>query len=204
MPVYVADPRIEERLIAERQKLGHDRYDEVWEGVYMMAPAPNLEHQQIVAELTAILQNAVGWAELGNVYPGANVTDQTDHWESDYRVPDIVVRLRGGLAEGCGSHLRGAVDFLVEVASPGDRVREKIPFYSRLGVRELLLVDRDPWTLGLYRYTEGKLQETGRSTPNAPSVLASDVVPLSFRLVPGEKRPQIEVTRPDTGQSWMV
>lgn len=41
----VADPQISEKLIAERKALGLDRFDEVWEGVYVMPPMANNEHQ---------------------------------------------------------------------------------------------------------------------------------------------------------------
>ena len=42
-----------------------------------------------------------------------------------------------------GPALVGGPDFLVEVASPGDRSLDKLAFYEGIGVRELLMVDRD-------------------------------------------------------------
>ena len=95
-------------------------------------------------------------------------------------------------------------DFLVEVISPGDKAREKIPFYARLGVRELLLVDRNPWMLELYRHQQDQLHRIGQSSLDASDVLRSTVVPLTFRLVPGEARPQIEVKHADSGRCWQV
>ena len=38
MALMVLDPTAEKRLKAERQASGLDRYDEVWEGVYVMVP----------------------------------------------------------------------------------------------------------------------------------------------------------------------
>ena len=49
------------------------------------------------------------------------------------------------------SHICGPADFLVEIISPGDKSRDKLAFYAELGVRELLVVDRYPWSLELYR-----------------------------------------------------
>ncbi len=78
MTALVLDSWLEARLKEERRQSGADRYDDVWEGVYTMAPMPTNEHQQIVT------------------------------------------------------------DFLVEITSPDDRTREKLPFYSRIGVAELV------------------------------------------------------------------
>ena len=89
-----------------------------------------------------------------------------------------------------GTHWQGAADFLVEIISPGERTHDKIPFYGSIGVVELLIVNRDPWTLELYRQDAGQLAKVGQSTLDAPAVLESRTVGLSFRLVPGETKPQ--------------
>jgi hypothetical protein len=92
----------------------------------------------------------------------------------------------------------------VEIISEDDRSREKLSFYAAVGVRELLLIDRDPWALELYRLRDGELDGVGRSTLDRPDTLLSTVVPLSFRLVPGDAHPRIEVTRADGGQGWVI
>lgn len=204
MAILLTDPWLEERLKAERDLSGADRYDEVWEGICMMVPMPGDEHQQIVMRIAAISQEAVGWPELGEVRAGVNLSDRGDDWEHDYRVPDVAVFLRAGRAENCGTHWRGAADLLVEITSPGDRTREKIPFYDRLGVVELLLVDRQSWMLELYRREEGRLQKVGQSSADAAEVLASATVPLTFQLLLGVPRPQIRVTHVNSGRQWMV
>ena len=48
MSVVVNDENFANELIAQRQASGADRYDEVWEGVYMMSPIANNEHQALV------------------------------------------------------------------------------------------------------------------------------------------------------------
>ena len=51
MSILVIDPALSERLLAERRKSGGDRYDEVWDGVYIMSPLANDEHQEIATGL---------------------------------------------------------------------------------------------------------------------------------------------------------
>ena len=56
MAILVTDPDLEQRLRVQRAAMGADRYDEVWDGTYMMAPMPNDEHQNVVPRLSAIFQ----------------------------------------------------------------------------------------------------------------------------------------------------
>ncbi len=204
MATMLLDPILEDRLLAERRAAGADRYDEVWEGIYMMTPIPNDEHQQFVSRLVYILEDTVGIPGFGDVRPGVNLTDRQDDWTQNYRVPDVAVFMREGTAENRDTHWFGAADFLVEITSPGDRSREKIAFYESIGVVELLLIDRQPWTLELYRHEEGRLTKVGQSTVDVGDVLTSAVVPLTLQLVAGEPRPQIRVTHPQSERCWMV
>ena len=202
MAVMVLDPYVEEHILSERAGSEGNQYDEVWEGVYVMTPLPNNDHQEIVAEFTFVLGEVIRRPKLGQVFPGVNLSDCGDGWKQNYREPDVAVFLRGGKAIDCGTHWQGAADFLVEIISPGERTREKIPFYSSIGVVELLIVDRDPWTLELYRHQDGQLTKVGQSTLAAPEVLASQSVGLTFQLLPGEPRPQIHVTHSASGRQW--
>ena len=204
MALVVLDPSVEERLKAEREASGLDRYDEVWEGVYMMAPLANTEHQGLQSGLAVAIRTAVGWDDAIHVHAGANVSDRQDDWTHKYRIPDVVVVFPGGAARDCGTHWCGGPDFCAEITSPGDRSRDKLDFYAGIGVRELLLIDRDPWALELYRLSDGQLRLVGRSDLDKQEVLASAVVPTSFRLVPGAKRPAIEVAHRDGVQRWLV
>jgi Uma2 family endonuclease len=202
--VYSADPALIERLKAERQALGLDRYDEVWEGVYVMNPLPNNEHQRLDTRLTIIFGNVIDPPGLGEVFQGVNVSDRNDGWVNNYREPDVAVFLKGTRAIDRGTHWEGGPDFLVETLSPGDSAREKLPFYAQIGVREVLLIDREPWALELYRRQEGQLALAGQSTLGRPEQLSSTVLPLSFRLIPGDERPRIEVSHHDGVQRWVV
>ena len=53
MATLVTDRFVEDQIRAERARSGGDKHDEVWEGIYMMTPLSNLEHQDLVFELTA-------------------------------------------------------------------------------------------------------------------------------------------------------
>jgi Uma2 family endonuclease len=199
----ITDPVVEERLKEERRVTGADRYDEVWEGVYIMTPLPNNEHQWIAQRLATVLQEAIG-LEAGQVFAGVNLSDLEDGWEHNFRCPDVAAFLRGGQAVDLETHWRGPADFLVEIASPDDNTRGKIPFYGRLGVRELLIIDRDPWRLELLRHVSGSLELVGTSELPSTGTLASEVVPLTFRLIAGETRPAIEVVHTANSRRWTI
>jgi Uma2 family endonuclease len=204
MVMLVAEPYLEEQLRRERKESGADRFDEVWEGVYHVSPIPNIEHQLIVGRLCAIFQAVLDAGGLGTAFPGVNVSDREQGWTDNYRGPDVAVVLKGSRAKDCGTHWCGGPDLLVEVVSPEDRSREKLAFYAQIGVSELLIVDRDPWALELYHLEHGHLKLLARSTPNDPVQLQSRVVPLNFRLIPGDARPVIEVAHRDGRQTWRI
>jgi Uma2 family endonuclease len=204
MAVLVHDPEIEARLRAERAASEANQHDEVWDGVYVMAPLPNNEHQDIAAELWLVFRTVLKARGGGVACNGLNVSDREEGWQHNYREPDVAVILPGNPAQDCGTHWRGGPDFLVEILSSNDPARDKRPFYAALGVREFLIVDRDPWRLELYRLDSGRLDLVGTSAPDRPDTLASAVLPLAFRLVAGPNRPRIEIAKTDGTETWVV
>jgi len=204
MVAFVTDPLLEQELIAQRQQTGADRLDEVWEGVYVMAPLPNTEHQSIVSRLTSVFCELFEWPGLGSVMAGVNVSDRETDWKENYRVPDVVVALQDGSARDCATHWFGGPDFLVEVLSKDDQTRKKIPFYAKIGTREMLLVDRNRWCLELLRLKGDELVTVGRSELPSSETIRSEVLPLSFRLVAAEPRPQIEAVHAESGHHGLV
>jgi len=195
MAMYVVDADLERRLKAERQLTGADRLDEVWDGIYFMPPLPNNEHQFFQTQLAIVLQMALGSVDHGTAYAGVNVSDREKGWKKNYRCPDVAVILPGCKAKNCGTHWFGGPDFAVEILSPKDRSREKLPFYSSVGVRELLLMDRQPWSLELFRLQGQELISRGRSTIGRPTALISSILPVSFRLVPPGTRTSSSTAR---------
>jgi len=202
MTLIVTDPRDQARLIAERRASGADRFDEVWDGDYVMSPIADNEHQDLQGLLTSVFLQALGADRQARVQPGANISDREEGWEHNYRCPDVAVFLPNTSARDCGSHWFGGPDFAVEILSPGDRTPKKLPFYASVNVRELLVVAREPWSLELYRLRDGELASVGKIDVSTGDPLASEVLPLSFRLVAGSPRPIIDVRHRETGQTW--
>ncbi|HLQ46297.1 MAG TPA: Uma2 family endonuclease, partial [Planctomycetaceae bacterium] len=194
MATLIRDRDIERRIIARRRRrLGQDKFDEVWNGVYVMAPLANVEHQDCVSGLDYLLGSVVRMSGLGMVLPGTNVSDRRVGWTKNFRCPDVAVFLKGTTAVNCDTHWFGGPDFAVEVASSGERVKRKLNFYAKVGTRELLIVDRYPWNLSLYRLVDGELRLAGTSSVATGGWLVSNVLPLSFRLIDGIERLRIDV-----------
>ncbi|MGI8729506.1 MAG: Uma2 family endonuclease [Solirubrobacteraceae bacterium] len=121
-----------DELLEHRRRAGLDRLDEVWEGVLHMVPAPSGQHADITQQLAVILDGPARAADLVPAMGEFNVGES----ERDYRVPD------GGLHR---QRPRGVwfptVALVVEILSPGDESWEKLPFYARRGVEEIVVVD---------------------------------------------------------------
>src|SRR5262249_23658504 len=141
--VRILDVNMAFGLIQDRQTRGIDRFDEVWEGVYVVPPLANLPHQDLVTDLTGIMYQAINMEDRGKVQAGANVSDRRIGWEHNFRAPDVVVVLTNSRAVNCETHWLGGPDFLIEIQSPGDETERIMPFYSQIQVRELLIIHRD-------------------------------------------------------------
>jgi len=203
MATVILDRKLAEQLREERAAAGADRWDEVWEGTYMMAPLPNIEHQDIASSFVAVLRQVIDRSQA-IILAGTNVSDREAGWKENYRCPDVAVYLRENSAANCGTHWCGGPDFAVEIRSDDDQTLEKIPFYASVSTRELLIVNRDPWRLDLLRLTRGQLQSAGVSTTESDQPVTSDVLPFSFRLLRGETRPAIQATHLPDGKSWTI
>jgi Uma2 family endonuclease len=204
MPVLIYDPVWEQKVRAERDALFPNNRDEVWDGVLVMAPLPNTEHQDIVFGLGMAFGMTVSRAAGDRIHPGANVSDRDAGWTQNFREPDVVVYLGTNPARDAGTHWVGGPDLGVEIVSPGEDPRAKLAFYSAVGTRELMIVERNPWAVELYRLGPTGLSLVGRSEGSNPAVLTSGVLPLSFQLRDGTPRPVIVVTHTTSGQTWEV
>jgi Uma2 family endonuclease len=118
-------------LLERRRKSGLDRSDEVWAGVYHMVPAPSHAHGDVESQLHVILRALAGQR-------GLTMTGQFNLGvsEQDFRVPD------GGLHRpGAGGIWHPTAALVIEVVSPDDETRQKLPFFAAHNVDEVLLVD---------------------------------------------------------------
>ena len=204
MAILIFDRAMEKALIRKRSAAKANHHDEVWNGVYVVSPDPDNEHFDVSAELSHVVKLALGNPKGVRVHGGGNISDREEDWTKNYRCPDMCVFLPGNPARDMKTHWIGGPDFAVEILSPGDRARKKFGFYAKVGVREVLLIGRKPWMLELHRLEDGELKLVGKSSPKSPDSLASTVLPVSFRLLPGEPRPTIEVTQTEDIRQWLI
>jgi Uma2 family endonuclease len=205
MALVSLEPSELRRLIRRRRRTGGDRFDEVWDGVYVMAPLADNEHQSLGFDLAVAFKDALDLGKLVKIFPGCNVSDQPERWKRNYRCPDVAIFLPGNPAQDRKSHWYGGPDFAVEIISRFDRSRKKFGFYKSVGVRELLLVDRNPWALELYRVDNADWVLVGRADlQNSRDAIASELLGLTLQLIPGDPRPEIEIVRKETGGKWLV
>jgi Uma2 family endonuclease len=204
MATMIHDRVLEQRLRDERKACGADRFDEVWEGVYVMAPMPNNEHQFLVTRLSRVLDEIVTDGNLGQVLASVNVSDRVQAWEQNYRVPDVAVFLHDTKAENHETFWFGGPDLVIEIISRDDLSREKIAFYGAVGSRELLLVDRDPWQIELYRTAGSELRLIETSSLQDPRSLTSEVIGAEIRLQPASGRPTLYLQHSASKRQWII
>jgi Uma2 family endonuclease len=155
MPTLVRDPQPAEfeALLERRRRLGQDLFDEVWEGVLHMNPAPSGRHARIEAQLLAILQGTAAAAGL-TVVGQFNLGED----EHDYRVPD------GGLHRDFTDRVfYSTAALVIEIVSPGDESWGKLDFYATRGVEELLIVDPQEETVSWMGLEAGEYKHLKRS-----------------------------------------
>jgi Uma2 family endonuclease len=176
MKVVMLD--VPESVLAERRRKGHDRFDEVWEGVLHMVPAPSDGHQRFGGDLYLTLgpiakaKGLVATYETAIHRPGAV--------DRDYRQPDLIFSLP---SQRTKRGVVGPCELAVEILSPGDETYDKIPFYASVGVRELLVVHPETRVFELFSLKRGRLvvsRPTGGLVP-------CRALGVTFRKVKGPK-----------------
>ena len=154
MPTLVRDPQPAEfeALLKRRRRLGQDLFDEVWEGVLHMNPAPHSQHGRLEWQLAAILAPlaaTAGLRALGQFNLGE---------DGDYRVPD------GALVRpGPDAVYLPTAALVLEIVSSGDETWEKLAFYAGHGVEELLIVDPQERTVSWMGLEAGEYRHLKRS-----------------------------------------
>jgi Uma2 family endonuclease len=201
----IFDPGVVRDFVKTRQQREVDKFDEVWEGVYVVPPLARNPHQDVATAISGILFNVIDLENRGRVHCGANVSDRRTNWEHNYRCPDVVVVLKGGRAIDCGTHWLGGPDFLVEVESPREQAVRKIPFYSKLQVREFLIIHGETRQLQLYRLDGSQLVLVEPTDLKGAKWLVSEVVPLAFRRKSVRRKARTEVMRTDgVSGTWTI
>jgi hypothetical protein len=204
MAMLILEPSFERRIIEERQALGHDAQDEVWDGIYVVNPIYDNEHQVIRGGLCLVLGHQLDLPEGTEVLPGVNVSDRDEDWGQNYRCPDVVVFMPNCQAMKRDAHSFGGPDLVIEIVTEGDRSWDKVGFYASINTRELLIIERKPWQLTLLRLQNGKLVSVGCTASDNDVELRSEVLPVSFRLLWKDGEPEIEVRDVRDGRAFPV
>lgn len=178
MDAVVIDP--DPQTIAERRRLGLDRFDEVWDGEYHMVPPPSREHQRMGSRLLVQLALAADELGLEATYEIGLLAPGSSGWE-DYRVPDLAVYDPAVATE---RGIEGAPQLVVEIRSPGDEAFRKRPFYESIGTEELLVVDQGHRWVRRWLRLDGRLVET--TPPAGDQLVLLRAVPVV--LEPGGGR----------------
>jgi hypothetical protein len=143
-----------EALLERRRQAGVDRLDEVWQGVHHMVPGPSIEHADISQQLAVLLDGPARAAGLRPTMSEFNLGES----EHDFRVPD------GGLHRpGASGVWQATAAAVVEILSPGDESRQKLPFYADHDVDEVLLVDPAERTVTWLALHDGEYEPVQRS-----------------------------------------
>jgi hypothetical protein len=143
-----------EALLERRRRAGVDRLDEFWQGVRHPVPGRSLEHARISTQLVLRLDAPARAAGLILAMSESNLGES----EHDFRVPGGGPHRPG--AAGVWHATAGAV---VEILSPGDESREKLPFYAAHEVDEVLLVDPAERTVTWLALRDGTFEPVQRS-----------------------------------------
>jgi Uma2 family endonuclease len=138
--------------IARRRALGHDRFDEVWNGDYHMAPAPHQWHSYLAMDVGRVLHR------LGDPL-GLLVLDPFNLGVPDnFRVPDL------GLVRSLHDDVWvPTAAMVVEVVSPDDESWLKFDHYAAHGVDEVLIADPHGRTLDLFVLAGDRYAQAERS-----------------------------------------
>ncbi|HYB22821.1 MAG TPA: Uma2 family endonuclease [Solirubrobacteraceae bacterium] len=155
MRTVVLDPSTAafEELLERRRRSGLDRFDEVWDGVLHMVPAPSGPHSSVEWQLACLLSPLARAAAL---HPGGQFNLGED--ENDYRVPDGGLHRAPPLATWYST-----AALVIEIVSPGDESWEKLPFYAAHEVDEVLIVDPATRSVDWLGLKEGEYQPIVRS-----------------------------------------
>ncbi len=157
-------PVIPPGLLQWRKTTGAEQWDEMWQGVLHMAPAPNFFHQQLESDIESWLRQF--WAKpLGcKVYHQINIA-MPGGWPNDYRIPDLILLKPDRFHINRNEYFEGPPTVVVEIHSPGDEAYEKLEFYARLRVPEVWIIHRDARTPEVFTLTADQSQLRYTVTP---------------------------------------
>lgn len=136
---------VDPEWLADRRRRGVDRLDEVWDGVLHVPPEPTSDHQRFESALEYVLR-PIAIGRGFEIFHQLSILEPRNH-DRNYRTPDILVVDRKHVIR---RGTEGPVELAIEILSPDDESRDKLPFYAARGVKELWIVDPDTRTAEVY------------------------------------------------------
>ena len=131
-------------------------------GTTYIMPDVNDKQQDIAAFFLGVFWTAYSEQQGHRVQSTSNISDRIENWEQNFRNPDLAYFSADTDAEDHDTFWFCGPDFfLLEILSPGDMVREELPIYAKIGTKQVLIVDREPWKLELSQLSRGKLKLVG-------------------------------------------
>ena len=137
------------------------RYELIDGDAYLMAPAPDLAHQDVAGEIFRQAANALRGRPCRALIAPVDVRlpkqDEADERIDTVVQPDVLVVCDSNKLDRRG--VRGAPDWVVEVLSPSTAGHDQIKkrqLYERHGVREYWLIHPVDRVLTVYRLVDGE------------------------------------------------
>ncbi|MEE8599890.1 Uma2 family endonuclease [Euzebya tangerina] len=139
-------PPVVEEWLRERRRIGADTHDEMWDGVYHVAPAPTPQHADLQFQSLHVTRGRLDkrrYRVVGDINVGT---------KTNYRVPD------GAVLEQLTSELFvSTAALVVEVLSPSDQTWHKLDHYVEHGVQEMIVVDPEAQRVTFLRRGESTM-----------------------------------------------
>jgi Uma2 family endonuclease len=154
-----------------------NRY-ELIEGELFVSRAPGIPHQRVLQNIQIALADYLRTNPIGIVVPGAGAVFS----DYDAVIPDLAfVRTERWDQVVTGDKLKGALDLVVEVMSPGKENRDrdllvKRQLYAKYGVAEYWIVDAENRLVEVYLLQNGRL---------VSSVTLGNADEITTALLPG-------------------
>ena len=169
--------------LAWRKRTGNDKFDEMWEGVLHMPPMPNRTHQELEGALERWLWTYWAQPRGAKVYHQINIAS-IGGWPDDYRIPDLVLLTPDRFHVDHDEYFEGAPTVVVEIHGPGDEAHDKMPFYAKLGVPEMWIIDRGAKEPEVYVLKRGRY---AKQAADAEGWIPSAATGVELRAETGQK-----------------
>ena len=153
-----------------------NRY-EIVNGVLFMSPSPNVPHQRIAFRFARYLATYIEDAGMGIVLMAPSDVELS---AKNVLQPDVFVVLNAGLKKVKESHVVGAPDLVIEIASPSTAIHDrnrKYHLYAQAGVSEYWIAEPASKTVEVLVLESGEYRSLGifRGKASLPSQIVPDI-----------------------------